>query len=175
VTQGYSFVEDSVISDLVFEATGDTPAELFQAAGLALFEGMADTGRVQPRIRKEIRLRHAQIDQLLYDYLSELIYLKDAAGLLFKEFSVQLTQNGVLKQVPGSLDTNQPAVPAGAGEEKPLQPSEIIWSLVATVRGEPIDPKRHALRADVKAVTYHQFEVIQTETGSWKARVVVDI
>ncbi len=144
MTQGYTFLEDRVISDLAFEATGDTPAELFQAAGLALFEGMADTGRIQPRVRKEIRLRHAQIDQLLYDWLSELIYLKDAAGLLFVEFSVQLTQS----------------------ED---------WSLVATVRGEPIDPKRHALRADVKAVTYHQFEVVQTETGGWKARVVVDI
>ncbi|MBI3812072.1 MAG: archease [Nitrospirae bacterium] len=144
MTQGYTFPEDQVISDLVFEATGDTPAELFQAAGLALFEVMADTGRVHPRIRKEIRLKHAQIDQLLYDWLSELIYLKDAAGLLFKEFSVQLTQDN-------------------------------DWSLVATVRGEPIDPKRHGLRADAKAVTYHQFEVVQTETGSWKARVVVDI
>jgi len=144
VTQSYTFLEDQVISDLVFEATGDTPAELFQAAGLALFEGMADTGRVQPRIRKEIRLKHAQIDQLLYDWLSELIYLKDAAGLLFKEFSVQLNQNAE-------------------------------WNLVATVRGEPIDPKRHGLRADAKAVTYHQFDVVQTETGGWKARVVVDI
>jgi SHS2 domain-containing protein len=144
MTQGYTFLEDRVISDLAFEATGDTPAELFQAAGLALFEGMADTGRLQPRVRKEIHLRHAQIDQLLHDWLSELIYLKDAAGLLFGEFSVQLSQNDE-------------------------------WSLVATVRGEPIDPKRHALRADAKGVTYHQFEVVRTETGGWKARVVVDI
>jgi SHS2 domain-containing protein len=184
VTQSYTFLEDQVISDMVFEATGDTPAELFQAAGLALFEGMADTGRVQPRIRKEIRLKHAQIDQLLYDWLSELIYLKDAAGLLFREFSVQLSQNGELKQAPGSADASLPAGQAGAGVQGageeiapslPERPPEIIWELVATVRGEPIDPKRHALRADVKAVTYHQFEVVQTETGGWKARVVVDI
>jgi SHS2 domain-containing protein len=175
VTQSYTFLEDRVISDLVFEATGDTPAELFQAAGQALFAGMADTGRLQPRIRKEIRLKHAQIDQLMYDWLSELIYLKDVAGLLFVEFQVQLTQNGGLKPAPASADANPPAVQAGAVEETPLRPPEIIWNLVATVRGEPIDPKRHALRADVKAVTYHQFEVIQTETGGWKARVVVDI
>ncbi len=165
MSQAFSFLDDTAIADMAFEATGDTPAELFQAAGLALFEGMADTGRLQPRVRKEIRLRHAQIDQLLFDWLSELIYLKDAAGLLFKEFSVQLDQNSELKQASGSAG-------ASAGERRP---TEIIWNLVATVRGEPIDPKRHALRADVKAVTYHQFEVIQTETGGWKARVVVDI
>ena len=167
---------------MVFEATGDTPSELFQAAGQALFAGMADTGRLQPRIKKEIRLKHAQIDQLMYDWLSELIYLKDAAGLLFVEFTVQLTQNGGIVQTSGSSDASLPAArlpdgqeQAAGGEEKPQPPTEIIWNLVASVRGEPIDPKRHALRADVKAVTYHQFEVVQTETGGWKARVVVDI
>jgi protein archease len=144
VTQAYIFLEDIVISDMAFEATGDTPAELFQAAAQALFEGMADTGRLRPRVRKEIRLQNAQIDQLLFDWLSELIYLKDKEALLFGEFSVQLDRNAE-------------------------------WNLIATVRGEPIDPKRHGLRADAKAVTYHQFEVVQTETGGWKARVVIDI
>lgn len=144
MSKRYTFLEDTAIADLAFEATGDTPAELFQAAGLALFEGMADTYRIRPRVRKEIRLRHAQLDQLMYDWLSELIFLKDAERLLFREFKVELTQN----------------------EE---------WDLTATVRGEPIDPRRHRLRADAKAVTYHQFEVAQTETGTWKARVVVDI
>jgi len=144
MSQAFTFLEDMAISDMAFEATGDTTAELFQAAALALFEGMADTHRLRLRVRKEIHLRHAQIDQLMYDWLSELIYLKDAEGLLFGEFKVELSQN-----------------------------SE--WNLTATVRGEPIDPKRHGLRADAKAVTYHQFEVAQTETGGWKARVVVDI
>jgi protein archease len=144
VTQAYTFLEDIVISDLAFEATGDTPAELFQAAAQALFEGMADTRRLRPSVRKEIRLRNARIDQLMYDWLSELIYLKDKESVLFGEFSVQLDQNAE-------------------------------WNLVASVRGEPIDPKRHGLRADAKAVTYHQFEVVQSEAGGWKARVVVDI
>jgi SHS2 domain-containing protein len=144
MSQGYTFLEDMVISDMAFEATGDTPAELFQAAALALFEGMADTHRLRPKIQKNIRLRHAQLDQLMYDWLSELIFLKDKEGLLFKEFTVQLEHN-------------------------------TEWNLTAVVRGEPIDPKRHGLRADAKAVTYHQFEVAQTEAGGWKARVVVDI
>jgi len=144
VTQAYTFLEDTVLSDLAFEAKGDSPGEMFQAAARALFEGMANTRRLRPRIRKEIRLKNTEIDQLLYDWLSELIYLKDKEGLLFCDFSVQLTRNGE-------------------------------WNLLAAVRGERIDPKRHSLRADAKAVTYHQFEVVQTETGEWKARVVVDI
>lgn len=40
--------------------------------------------------------------------------------------------------------------------------------------GEKINPKKHDLNVDVKAVTLHQFEVKQ-ENGVWKARVILDI
>lgn len=40
--------------------------------------------------------------------------------------------------------------------------------------GEKIDPKRHALVVDVKAVTLHLFEVRKTKEG-WKAHVILDI
>ncbi len=46
--------------------------------------------------------------------------------------------------------------------------------LRATVWGEAIDPARHALGSEVKAVTYNQLAVSQTESG-WEARVVVDL
>ena len=144
MTQAYSFLEDIALADMAFEAKGDTAAELFQAAALALSEGMADIRRVRPKIHKTIRLRHARIDQLLFDWLAELIYLKDAERILFGRFSVQLAQNEV-------------------------------WELTANIQGESISPKHHDLRSDVKAVTYHLFEVGQSESGEWKARVVLDI
>ena len=46
--------------------------------------------------------------------------------------------------------------------------------LTATGRGEPLDRSRHALSHEVKAVTYHQLEVIQTPDG-WLAEVILDI
>ena len=48
------------------------------------------------------------------------------------------------------------------------------WRLRGTLTGEPIDPSRHELRADVKAVTKHLYQVRQ-ENGRWVARVVLDI
>ncbi len=49
-----------------------------------------------------------------------------------------------------------------------------VYILKAAAKGEKIDREKHSLRSDVKAVTYHMFEV--TKTGdNWTARVVLDI
>jgi SHS2 domain-containing protein len=40
--------------------------------------------------------------------------------------------------------------------------------------GEPLDPARHALDHEVKAITYHGLRVEQTADG-WLAEVIVDI
>ncbi len=40
--------------------------------------------------------------------------------------------------------------------------------------GEPLDPARHALAHEVKAITYHGLRVEQAD-GGWLAEVIVDI
>jgi SHS2 domain-containing protein len=46
--------------------------------------------------------------------------------------------------------------------------------LKATARGEPLDRDRHELSHEIKAITYHQLEVRETD-HRWQARVIVDI
>lgn len=46
--------------------------------------------------------------------------------------------------------------------------------LAATARGEQLNPERHQLAHEVKAITYHQLRVTQTSDG-WEAEVIVDI
>lgn len=46
--------------------------------------------------------------------------------------------------------------------------------LTATALGEPLDPARHVLAHEVKAITYHGLRVEQ-EDGEWIAEVIVDI
>jgi SHS2 domain-containing protein len=46
--------------------------------------------------------------------------------------------------------------------------------LEATAWGEPLDPARHALSHEVKAITYHGLKVEPTADG-WLAEVIVDI
>jgi SHS2 domain-containing protein len=46
--------------------------------------------------------------------------------------------------------------------------------LKASARGEPLDPARHLLSHEVKAITYHGLRV-EREDGGWVAEVIVDI
>ena len=46
--------------------------------------------------------------------------------------------------------------------------------LTGTAWGEPVDPERHVLLHEVKAITYHELKVEKTEDG-WLAEVIVDI
>ncbi len=139
----YKFLEDIATADAAFEALGSTPEELFTDAALATFEVMADTGSIEPVIAKTIELENENMDGLLFDWLSELVYLKDAEEMLFCKFDVSVKQNDVYK-------------------------------LRGTAWGENINREKHILRSDVKAVTFHMFEVKKTG-DTWTARVVLDI
>ncbi len=46
--------------------------------------------------------------------------------------------------------------------------------LTGTAWGEPLDPARHMLAHEVKAITYHELKVVPDGDG-WLAEVIVDI
>lgn len=139
----YRFLEDIATGDAAFEAEGRTLEELFREAAVATFEVMVDTKGVETRITREVELKNEAVDGLLFDWLSELVYLKDAEAVLFSKFNVNIKKNDA-------------------------------YELKARVSGENINQQKHILRSDVKAVTYHMFEVKKTEEN-WTARVILDI
>jgi SHS2 domain-containing protein len=47
--------------------------------------------------------------------------------------------------------------------------------LQAIARGEQLEPARHHLEHEVKAITYHELKVTQESAGGWLAEVIVDI
>jgi SHS2 domain-containing protein len=47
-------------------------------------------------------------------------------------------------------------------------------SLTAVAHGEKIDPQRHEINFEIKAITWHGLKVVQTPDG-WMAEVIVDI
>ncbi|TSC54282.1 MAG: archease family protein [Microgenomates group bacterium LiPW_16] len=154
----FRFLEDIATADVAFEAYGKTPDELFENCGLALEEVMVDTKTLQKSKVKgqkaKLQLKSQKLEDLLYDFLSEMVFLKDRDGLLFSKFEIKI---------------------------KPLTPSRIspkdassAYTLVANLSGEPIDPSHHHLRADVKAVTKHLF-ALEKEKEGYKATVILDI
>jgi SHS2 domain-containing protein len=141
----YRILEDIALADSAFEASGDTPSELFLAAGRAVIETMVNPATVRPLSQRRMERQASDLPGLLFDWLSDIVFLKDAEGVVFHKATVSVT-----RAEDGS------------------------WLLQGQLTGEPIDPAWHELRADVKAVTKHLYEVRETN-GRWVARVVLDI
>lgn len=132
----YRFLEDVAIADVAFEAKGKTLAELFSNAALAVTNTMVkDVGTVEQRVVKSFELEADDPEMLLYHFLQELVFYKDAELLLFSGYDLDIRQE--------------------IGK----------WRLNATVRGEELSRKKHDLIADVKAVSLHNFKVRRTAQG----------
>lgn len=141
----YRFLDSVAIADVAFEATGKTLGELFAAAGEATVATMVDSPEgISARTSRTIQLSNSELDMLLFDFLQELVYYKDADGLLLMVRHVGIEER--------------------SGE----------FRLNATGHGEEIDMDRHELRADVKAVTLHEFRLEQTGEG-WRCFVILDV
>jgi len=90
----FVYIEDVAIADVAFEAYGEREEELFRNCALALFEVMTRTKKIRPKLEKKIELKSDSIENLLYDWLSKLIYLKDVEGALFGKFDVDIVKKG---------------------------------------------------------------------------------
>jgi SHS2 domain-containing protein len=90
----YRFLPDIALADVAFAARGDSPDLLFEACANALTEVMVDRRSVRPTVEKEVKIRATEIDGLLYDFLTELIVIKDVDSLLFKRFAPRVSRDG---------------------------------------------------------------------------------
>ena len=138
----YKFLEHT--ADVMFEAHGDSLEDLFTSSALATEEIMVNLESLSIDEEYYITIESETIENLLYDFLSELIFIKDTENLLFKNFKIIiLNKNGK-------------------------------YELSATCEGEKLNPKKHNLGADAKAVTKHQFSV-EKKNNKWHSKVIVDI
>ena len=87
----YKFFDHT--ADVLFEAYGNNLSELFENAALASQETQADLKNIKQKIIKKINLKNESIEMLLFDFLQELIYLKDKDKLLFSKFKVDIKKN----------------------------------------------------------------------------------
>ena len=86
----YRFLEDVAIADSAFEAEGESLEELFEACAQATFEVMADTQTVKAKKKEEIELKSENLDELLFNWLAELIYLKDFKTTFFSKYEIKI-------------------------------------------------------------------------------------
>ncbi len=76
----------------MFRAYGRTWEEVFENAALATFAAMVDVERVEPRERRVVEAEGDSLEELLYNFLTELLALKDAEALVFSQFRVKISR-----------------------------------------------------------------------------------
>jgi SHS2 domain-containing protein len=131
----YRFLEDVATADIAFEASGETLEEVFTACAEATLNVMIENlEAVQPQDERPISLTDTSLEMLLFNFLQEVIFYKDAEQLL--------------------LRITQCRVDHADGE----------YRATAIGRGEHLDPGRHEQRVDVKAVTLHQFRLEKADS-----------
>ena len=126
----YKFLDDIDTADVAFEAWGATREELFAAGADALLHTMVhDPEAVARREEIAVTVEDGDLDLLLFSFLQELVFLKDARQLLLHPEAVRIAER------------------------------DGRFRLESVLRGEKIDRQRHPLVVDVKAATLHRLRV----------------
>lgn len=139
----YEYLEHT--ADAKFRAYGKSLEETFENAALAMFNVIIDTGKISGSTEKNVSVESHDLENLLVDWLSELLYIFEVDEIAFQEFRVQeiLEKNGK-------------------------------YFLKAKAIGEKFEGKNLPFETEIKAVTYNQLELCKTSEG-WVAQVVVDL
>jgi protein archease len=127
----YRYLDDIALADVAFEVLGDSLPDVFAGATQAILETLANPATVGASWERAITLSEQDPANLLFEWLSEIVYWKDAAGVVFQAAPLTV------------------ALSSG------------IWTLQARLVGAPVDQQSQELRNDVKGITKHCYEVKQ--------------
>ena len=79
-------------ADVFFVAKAETLPELFNECALAVEETMVDISKVNPKQKVKILGEDIKIEGLLFDFLDELLFYKDAKQLIFSKFEIEIKE-----------------------------------------------------------------------------------
>lgn len=126
----FEFLEHT--ADLYIVAYGKNLGEAFENAAVAMFEGMTDSNKIQPKLKDRVEVEGQDEQALLYNWLEALLVKFDVTGNLYSHFKI----SGIEKTPDG-------------------------FRLRAEIWGEPFDEHKHLSKVGVKAVTYHRMEILK--------------
>lgn len=133
--KSFEYVEGITAADYAIKAYGKNLNELFVNAGMGLVSTMVKAKTVGCTVKKELKLKNESIEKLLFEFLEEIIFLKDAEALMINNIKVDVKK------------------------------TEKEYQLTAYLFGEELNLKKHELITDAKSITYHQYKVEKTPKG----------
>jgi SHS2 domain-containing protein len=131
------FEEIDHTADIAVRVWGRDLGELFSNAAVALAHMLDEVGDVSPTVKRAIELEAEDVEILLVDWLSELLYLEETQDLVFSKVDR-------LQVIPNRLRAD-------------------IW----------VGPRQEP-RHDIKAVTFSELHITQSDAG-YETVVVFDV
>ena len=128
--RGFRFHDHT--ADITIECWAPDLIDAFEQAALATFEVILDTSTVKPHDTVNISVTGTDLEELLVEWIGELIALIDINGQFYSEFHVD--------HIEATLDG---------------------YVLEARALGEKIDHEKHDTRTEVKAMTYADMRILQ--------------
>ena len=126
----YKIIDDIATADIAVEITSESLAGVFADAAEVVLDIMLGNAAVLERsVSQQLDISAPGSEMLLFDFIGELLFLKDARELLCRPVNINIQDN--------------------SGQ----------WHLSCALEGECIDRDRHDLRIDIKAVTLHKFKL----------------
>jgi len=89
---GYEFLQHT--ADIKIRAWGKTLEEAFEKAAEAFTDTTVDIRTVEPRERDELTVHGDDLEELLYNFIEELIIRLDSDGKLYSRFRVRISGDG---------------------------------------------------------------------------------
>ena len=116
-------------ADIGLEAVGETVEEAFANAAVGMFDILSDESTINVVTSLSVKVDGEDLQELLVNYLTELLFLYEVQGVLFSEFTVEISELGG------------------------------TWELTGEAKGEMFNIKKHNYPLEIKAVTYHMLAV----------------
>ncbi|MEM3126544.1 MAG: archease [Candidatus Woesearchaeota archaeon] len=88
----FKVLPDIATADVAYEVWGDSLNELFEQAAYAVTDCGVELSTVEEKEERNIEVEDEDIEHLLFDFLSELIFLKDAELFLPKKVIVNIDE-----------------------------------------------------------------------------------
>ncbi len=141
---GFEFRDHT--ADVQVRSWGPSLEEAFSQTAYSLMETITpDLKKITPKIEKKITIKAEDKEALLFDFLSEFLYIFDVDELVFSQIYVSKIEK---------VNDN--------------------YKLQATLKGEKFDLNKHEIGIEVKAITY-SFMNIEEKRTSTTIDIVFDI
>ena len=141
---GYEFKEHT--ADIQIRSWGKTLEEAFSQAAYGLMATISpNLEKISPIILMKLKIQAEDKEALLFDFLSEFLYIFDVEELIFNYINV-------LK----------------------IERLNDIYILEAVMKGEKFDKQKHEIGTEVKAITY-SYMLIEEKNKKVEINVIFDI